>query len=287
MHATALAALTLSACGPGDDTDPAVHDTDGSPDYADEGPLPVVTSSGTDRTSCDMAWDLYVPDGAAPDTLVVLSHGFARDRARMTGHAAHLASWGLAVLTPDLCHASPLDTDHAQNGRDLADLAATSGYARIVYAGHSAGGLASLLAANDDPHAVAAFALDGVDADGLGAAAAATLPVPLAGLVAEPSACNSDNNGAGWYAAAADGQGLRVVESDHCDYESPTDGVCRAFCATDNPTFGDDALAGTVRALSTAWILWRSGADARGARYWTAGDAAQDALLASGAISSL
>jgi pimeloyl-ACP methyl ester carboxylesterase len=310
MRASVLPFLVFCACGPagatigedtdapGADSDPAdtdVGDTDGAdtdpdpaPDYAQAGAHAVGTSSGSLRIGdCDMEYDLFRPDGVESDTLVVLSHGFARSRANVAGHGQHLASWGLHVVTPDLCHASMWDTDHAQNGRDLAGLAGGLGYAKVVYAGHSAGGLASVIAASQDPDALGAFALDGTDNENLGVAAASALEVPLGGLVAEPSTCNSENNGIAWYAAAPEAVGLRVNESDHCNYEDPTDWACTSFCETANPTFSDEALADTIRGLTTAWLAWRTGTDPRGEQWWSTGEAGYEQLVAGGAISPL
>lgn len=273
----APAATTPDAPGP-----TAPVETEGE-DYRLRGPYAVRERDGSTETSCRMAWTRFEPDGFEPTALVVLAHGWVRTREQARDRAEHWASWGLAVVTPDLCHASLVDVDHAQNGRDLVALAAdVSGGLPVLYAGHSAGGLASLLAAADDPGAVAQLGLDLVDADGLGLDAAPALAVPAGGLVAEPSDCNLANNAKGVYRDAPDAMVLQVIGSDHCDYESPTDWGCETFCAGGA---GDDAVVGdAITGLSTAFLLWRSGMAPGAAGWWTPGDPWHQALVDAGAL---
>jgi len=142
-----------------------------------------------------------------------------------------------------------------------------------------------VLAARDDPDAVAVLGLDLVDRDGQAQAAAASLSVPLYGLAGESGSCNDDANGLPSYAAAAQGRVVRVTEADHCDFESPTDILCTALCTGTNNQFTDDEIQATILAMSTGYLLWQAGLDPAGQTYWTAGAAPYDDLLASGAIS--
>ena len=234
---------------------------------------------------CDSAVDRYTPDApVAADLTVVLTHGFSRSNDQMVELADLLASHGFPVVAPNLCHASFTDTDHPQNGRDLAAIADKTGSARIVYAGFSAGGLASVLAAAQDGQAVGVVGLDPVDADGLGAAAVAQLAgKPLWATFGTPGGCNSDGNGLDW---AAKDHRLRVAEAEHCDFEGPTDGWCTGFCSESNPNFSDNDIRGTVRGLTIAAIA----AEADVAPidpWWRPGGVFYDELLAAAAVSVL
>lgn len=263
------------------------HGTDASPDLRLAGPFAVTTASATSSANgCDMAYDTFTAVGSpAADTVVILTHGFARDKAQMSGWANQIAAWGVTVVTPNPCHLSPIDADHPQNAADLRALADHLGTPKVIYAGHSAGGLASLLATADDPRAIAMLGLDGVDNAALGAAAAPGVGVPIAGLVGEASTCNSDGNGVVWWSSAEDGRAVRVVGSDHCDFESPTDEVCTAFCG--GPAADDPAIPAVVGAMATGWIRARAGVDPAGDDWWYAAGGWHDTLLSDGAIADL
>ena len=188
---------------------------------------------------------------------------------------------------PSLCHSSILDTDHEQNGVDIASLASKLGFSSVIYAGQSAGGLASVVAGAEDPGTVAVLSLDGVDASNIGAGAIGDVSAPVYGLLGEPSSCNSSNNGASWFSSASDALAIRVTEADHCDFESDTDWLCTTFCTGSNSSFSDAEISDTIRGLATAAVLQEAGlADAR-AIWWESGGAEHDALTASGAISDL
>lgn len=290
--------LLLLACVSGDDdTKPDPSDDSGegegegeAADYASEGPYEVETGTGSEEvdTDCALAWTRYAPVGVDSGGTVILAHGFSRAAENMSGHAEHLASWGLTVLTPDLCHSSFTDADHVQNGLDLVALATALGADAPLYAGHSAGGLAALVAAAEDDGAQGVLGLDPVnDFSGSGSGYGARVTAPVAGLFGESSACNSNNNGVEMYTAAPDATAMRVTEADHCDFENPTDSACTAFCAGTNEAFSDADIQSTVITMATAWLLWRSGLDAGGAAWWTPGEAKRDSLESGGAISEL
>ena len=229
-----------------------------------------------------MDWDLYRPSGVTDAPLVILSHGFQRSRAEMAGWAQHLASWGVTVVTPGLCHASIFDTDHAQNGQDLADLAASQGVP-AVFAGQSAGGLASMLAGANHPDTIGVFGLDPVDNAGQGAASGPSLQGPMAALLAESSACNSQNNAINMMSGVSEAWLLRVPGTTHCSYENPTSGTCTTFCGGAGPSWSEEAIGG----LMTAWILWQTGLDATGEAYWTPGEPTYEQLLSAGWIAPI
>lgn len=253
------------------------------PDYRTPGPYGVdTTDTASSATSCrSMGVTVSTPVGAPPGPVVVVVHGFAGQRADMEGWGTHFASWGFTALVPQLCHATPLDVDHRQNGLDLVALAADLAPGQVpFYVGYSAGGLAALVAATEDPGAGGNLGLDMVDAFGIGARAAPGLTVPAADLVAEPSACNSRNNGLPLY----DGIGaptLAIPGADHCDWNNPAQPSCARLCATgpDEPR-----IPQAIATLATSWLLWQSGLDPVGARWWTPGSDGYEQLVADGWI---
>jgi hypothetical protein len=113
----------------------------------------------------------------------------------MRGWAAHLSSHGVATAVVSLCNSTPFAGRHDRNAVDLRALADLLQPAdgRVLYAGFSAGGLAALLAAADDPRTVAYLGLDAVDSGGL-AARSTGLAAPALFLLAEAGACNAEGN---------------------------------------------------------------------------------------------
>jgi hypothetical protein len=136
-----------------------------------------------------------------------------------------------------------------------------------------------------NPGTVAVLGHDLVDSDDWALDAAPSLTVPLYDVVGEPGDCNADGNGIPVTQAAPDHGLVRVTEADHCDFEDPTEPGCTMFCEGPNDRFTDEEIRATIRAMSTAYLLWTSGVDARGSQYWTPGQAAWDDLLAAGRIS--
>ncbi len=275
------AATPSTATAPGGAADGVV------PDTRVEGPHAVRAEDGsTALASCTMAWTRYVPEGVEPEGRVVLAHGFLRSRAQLDGYGQRMASWGLEVVAVDLCHASLLDTDHEQNGLDLAELAATLPPLPTVYGGHSAGGLAAWVAGATDPGADGVLGLDPVDDGGLAAEVAGGLAAPFGGLFGEPSDCNAQGNGRALVDLSG-GTGFAVTEADHCDFEQPTDSLCTLVCPGTNERFDDAAIAEAVLALATAFALEATGVDPDAAAWWTEGGEPLDELLAEGRLSAL
>lgn len=188
--------------------------------------------------------DLWRPEGT-PRGAVVLSHGFTRSRTTMGGHAAALAEAGVVAVTPDL----PFTFDFHGNARGLADLVAwlragseqAPAVDRVVLVGFSAGGLSSLLAAAT-PGVVGYVGLDPFDrtlpdaGGALGRNAAPGIPTEAVLLRAPPSRCNADAVAAAW--ATLLPKLLRdetVSDATHCDFESPTDWMCRVACGGADP----------------------------------------------------
>ncbi len=263
--------------------------SDEAQDYSEGGPQDVSTESKSADVGggCTIEATRYVPEDPLLDVVVVLSHGFARSAANMQDHGEHLASWGLETLVVDLCHASIWDTDHAQNGADLAAFTDSLGYNGVIYMGQSAGGLASLVAASLDADTMAMVGLDGVDSDDIGLDLLGGVSAPLYGLLGEPSSCNASGNGSAWYSGASSAEALRVGEADHCDFEAPTDVLCTAVCWGSNDDFSDEEIRATVRGLMTAAALDVAGETAAGDGWWRGGGTYYESLVSSGAVSDL
>jgi pimeloyl-ACP methyl ester carboxylesterase len=185
--------------------------------------------------------DVFMPAAPARDA-VVLAHGFARD--------------GLLVVAPDLpffWHSG----DNAQALRDLVAMLVAGKIAppvsRVVLVGFSAGGLAALLAA-DAPGVAGYVGLDPFDrASGLGRDAAKKLHRPAYLIRAPGSRCNAFAIAEPWKVALPQLIADRVVpDATHCDFESPTDWVCRAACGGSDDARRKaiaDALDGAVRGV--------------------------------------
>jgi dienelactone hydrolase len=203
--------------------------------------------------------DFFVPTaaaGAATRDAVILAHGFTRHRATMTGHAERLVREGYIVAVPDLpyfWHSG----DNAAALRDLVRILLDGKHAppasRVVLVGFSAGGLAALLAA-DAPGVAGYVGLDPFDRpSGLGRDAAKKLQLPAYLIRAPSSRCNAFSIAEPWREALPKLVADRVVDhATHCDFESPTDWLCKAACGgTDDARRQSisDALVASVRAL--------------------------------------
>jgi len=188
--------------------------------------------------------DVY-PVAGPPRGAAILSHGFTRSRRTLAGHAQALADAGVLALTPDL----PCTFDFRCNARALAALVGllrTGGVfgapvERVMLVGFSAGGLSSLLAA-DTPGVVGFVGLDPFDrtlpgeAGRLGLPAAGRLRTEALLLRAPPSRCNADAVAAAWGTALpALWRDDLIAGASHCDFESPTDWMCRLACGETDP----------------------------------------------------
>ena len=175
----------------------------------------------------------------------ILSHGFTRSRRTLAGHAQALADAGVLALTPDL----PCTFDFRCNARALAALVGalrTGGtfgapVERVMLVGFSAGGLSSLLAA-DTPGVVGFVGLDPFDrtasgeAERLGLAAAGRLRTEALLLRAPPSRCNAEAVAAPWGTVfPALWRDELIAGASHCDFESPTNWMCRLACGDTDP----------------------------------------------------
>ena len=230
-------------------------------------------------TNCmeGLSYTVYTPDTTNDTPVVILGHGFLRGGEKMFGWAEHFASWGIKTVVPTLCHYNVFNgVDHEMNGQNMVELAAVVGATSPIYAGQSAGGLAAVVAAAIDPTALGVVGLDATDtagvpgvADNIGLNYVMNVTTPAFALVGEPSTCNSNNNGATMYQGISTSQIIRVTDSDHCDYESPTDWGCESFCLNEATTLSDDAIRPVIQQLATSALLWIAGTEIDAQDHWS------------------
>lgn len=240
-------------------------------DYDAKGPRTTTTTTLPAGFAGATGGKLVVPAGTDVLPLVVASHGWSASSANQVGWAEHFASYGFVVVAPDF--PSPLSPDPAKNRDIIATIVKTIGAAetsakgrvdatRFALEGHSAGGLATTLAAAGlKPLATVLF--DPVDRDDLAKKAYPSVCSPVLSIFANPSSCN---NMAGWRAFRADAVGpvlsFRVVGSTHCDGENADRGfACATFCGGG----ADKARQSLYAKYATAFLLARVNGDSAAA----------------------
>jgi dienelactone hydrolase len=250
---------------------------------APEDPGSLAVKRATVNTPIDgtsLAIDLYWPDASvgAPWPAVVVGHGFARGKGRFVEWGNVLASHGYVVAIPQFP-----GSDHPRNGRIVSSLLAwmetasrTSGEqlfglvdgSRRGVVGHSAGGLAALLAAGADPSIDVVVALDPVDNASGALNAAPNIKAPVTAIFATPGACNENGNAkAVLPKLTVPHMALSVIGGTHCDAEDPSDVFCGLFCggaaASRQARFKRYAIATLDHVLlcETGFDSWLGGAD--------------------------
>ena len=252
------------------------QDPENLEDFIYRGPHDVSTETGNlSVTDCNMNFTVYSPSIENPP-VVILGHGFARGPGTMTGWADHLASWGVKVLLPTLCHYNILaGVDHEKNGLNMVELGQSYGANEVIYAGHSAGGLAAIIAASLDINNLGVLGLDATDTEGIpgvddfiGQQYASSVTSTAFSVRGEPSSCNSDGNGLDLFEMMPNSYKAKVDEADHCDFEYPTNFGCEVNCENSQSTMSDEEIRslivvfGTSAILSLAdisddgWIIW-------------------------------
>jgi pimeloyl-ACP methyl ester carboxylesterase len=221
---------------------------------AQTGPFTLRTESIT-LVGHELRVDVYQPSVDVTPDVAIVAHGFTRSRARHRDLAVDLAGVGVTVVVPDL----PYTADHWGNGDAIVELerALAAGAlglspldrSHLVLIGTSAGGLATVLAAAKLPGLAGWVGLDPVDRTFSGIHAAAQLTCPAVVLLAEPSTCNLFGSGRS-IARAVPGL-LRytlIPGASHCDFESPTNKLCRVMCGESSFEKQTIAREATVRA---------------------------------------
>jgi predicted dienelactone hydrolase len=199
-------------------------------------------------------FDLYTP-AATPRGVAVIAHGFTRSREQHVVLARRLAEVGFVVAVPDLPHWSR----HAANAEAIVALvdvvAALPGAAAlpVVLIGTSAGGLASLLAAEHVPRLALWVGLDPVDAFSQSKAAARQLRAPALVLRAPAGACNVGGSArriAAWLPRGHVER--RIDDASHCDFEDTTNAGCESICGPADAARQASIVETTVKAARHA-----------------------------------
>lgn len=182
--------------------------------------------------------DLYVPDTGPVRGLAVIAHGFTRSRVRHRVLAGRLANEGFVVAVPDLPNwfYRAADADGIVQLVKVMERERGLGSRPVVLIGTSAGGLATLLAADRVPRLALWVGLDPVDALGVSESVAGKLQAPALVLRAPSGACNAGGSAkriAGWLANRR--AELRIDGASHCDFEDSTNWRCESVCGPADP----------------------------------------------------
>lgn len=259
--------LALLACGPSAVTslEPGRQLPAFDPRLAARGPIATSVTSDALRSAfgCLVRYEVHTPDAWHGGATVVLAHGFLRNLASMRGWAEHLASHGVRTAVVSFCNSTLFAGHHDRNALDLRAVADAlpapeASTARVLYAGFSAGGLAALLAAAEDPAAVAYLGLDPVDSGGL-AAGATEWQGPALFLFAEPSPCNAEGNMRPFADRLASARVVSVTHATHCHFEDPYASACERLCGRVDPPEAALAIRDAIRSQATAFVLQHAG----------------------------
>lgn len=207
--------------------------------------LPEGVSKRTEELSLAgkvVAVDFYLPVGPGPAPVVVVAHGFSRNRKTMAGWGGRLAREGFITVVPDL----PAWSDHARNGRALVALLAGVQAGRLIphpkpsgrtaLVGFSAGGYAALLAAAESTNVSCWVGLDPVGMGSRATRAAESLRIPSFVLRAEPASWNAHGNARQIFAALpGPAFSLTVNHATHVDAENPTSRAAEWACGKSDP----------------------------------------------------
>ena len=218
---------------------------------------------------CLMKYTLYQSQRTDP-VLVILSHGFGRNQGHMRQWAKHLASWGFSVLTPNHCHIRPSDVNPVLAAEELLLLSKSMVNTRVIYAGFSNGGAISIIAGAQDPKAIAVIGLDTTESYQKPTGPfAKRISIPVYGLFGEPSSCNAMGNGRELYSNITNVFTRAIQTADHCDFESPSGGICYLFCSGPHPKYSRVELRHNIISLTTAAALMVSEENVWGQMWWS------------------
>ena len=190
---------------------------------------------------CELRYHVHRPSAPKPAPVVLIGHGFMRDGTFMQGWADAFTDAGLTAVTVDFCASSVGDGKHADNGADLVAVRRALLQDEAIYVGVSAGGLAALIAASNDPAGTRGLLLlDPTNAGGQARRAAGRVQAPVAALVAKSQVCNAWRNIDPALQTLRDVTIVAIERASHCDFEWPSDGFCRVACLA---TTSDDEQA--------------------------------------------
>lgn len=155
-------------------------------DLAEQGPSTFAVRSvqlalGTWPLNEEIEVTIYLPNERSNHPVVIFHHGFLLSGSEYTSYAEHFASWGYAVIVPDVStniFGGPTHTQLKEILMALIDwiesynddaahpLSDAIDPERIAVAGHSLGGKIAFLTATEDTRIKAIMGIDPVDAQG-------------------------------------------------------------------------------------------------------------------------
>lgn len=244
----------------------------GSHDYGKDGPLAVsATSESASNGTSTFTVQTFLPSGAGPFPVVVLSSGLQQPAAGYASYAKRLASWGIAAVLRDDPGFGSSSTSLQADVEGLVTkwLPTADGgkldASKVGLAGHSRGGQVSLLAAENGlkGKTKGLFLLDPVDSSMGGTMARTTIGtmgVPLAmigettdstgGFGGQSCAPAADNYQVLYAAASSPALAITAVNADHVMFEDPASCSFCTLCTPGTAT-ASTVLSTSVRLMTT------------------------------------
>lgn len=236
----------------------SLYDSDGPEQYT----TMQMTASGSGKS---IPITVYVPSTAGARPLVVVSAGLQQPGAAYAPYAKRLASWGVIAVTRDdpgvLSQSSAVADDIAFIvGWLPGALSGRVDTTKVGLAGHSRGGMASLLAAEGalEGKLSGFFGIDPVDNSGGAAMSLGTIAIPSvflgettdgAGGSMQACAPSDQNYDVLWHAAPSPSLEITAVGADHTQFEDPASCSFCTFCTKGS------ADGATVLAYSTRYLM--------------------------------
>ena len=225
-------------------------------------------------TGSELVTDIHYPSSGggvdpsdAPYPTLVFAHGFMASPSGYSGHGEHLASWGYIVAIPafpdDDARAS--DVQHLLSYLEAENARSDSPFFQMIdtdhfgLAGHSLGGLSTLMvAAQDDRINMAGVPLDpagGPLSDWDYEAEAPNITAPLVVIGAPAQLCNNqaEYNDMYLYIGATHKAKFVITNGTHCDFMNTDDEWQILGCSLLCGEFSEERLEIAVRYM-TAWF---------------------------------
>ena len=204
---------------------------------------------------CELRYRVHRPTTPNGAPVVLIGHGFMRDGTYMQGWAEAFRDAGLTAVTVDFCASSAVDGRHADNGADLVAVRRALLEGEAIYVGVSAGGLAALIAASNDPAGTrGVLLLDPTNAGGQARRAAGRVNAPVAALVAKSQVCNAWRNIDPALQTLRDVTIVSIDRASHCDFEWPSDQFCRVACLATNSDDEQGRAQSRIRDIAVGFV---------------------------------
>jgi hypothetical protein len=180
---------------------------------------------------CDYKTTYKKPGDAQVPFTVVLGHGFLRSQRNFRNLSVAIANAGIPVITLEFCAMRPWNGNHQFNAADMRAVANHYNAQPVIFAGHSAGAFAAVLAADRYSHTVGLLLLDYVNPSPRGTDALKNTSIPVVALFGGPSACNANARAMHVLRQRNNTVVEQFHRASHCAFESPTSRLCQLLCA--------------------------------------------------------